>query len=157
MSIRISCSVLTFHAGRRMESELTSQVKEPLTALNTPICARKGMAMFTLKTWLKMPHLKKVWPTLDLRILSLLSPSKVNLLLISLGTNYEVNVPPGENLIVLLRQSSPYGYNLSFSYSSTIVFSSAALKKQVKERGNKIARRDPRLNVVRISDSIQDL
>lgn len=50
MSIRISCSVLTFHAGRRMESELTSQVKEPLTALNTPICARKGMAMFTLKT-----------------------------------------------------------------------------------------------------------
>ena len=59
-----------------------------------------------------------------------------------------MKVPPGENLIVLLRQSSPFGYNLSFSYSSTIVFTTEALKRQVKERGNKIARRDPRLNVV---------
>lgn len=65
-----------------------------------------------------------------------------------LGTNYDVKVPPGENLIVLLRQSSPFGYNLSFSYSSTIVFTTDALKRQVKERGNRIARRDPRLNVV---------
>lgn len=34
------------------------------------------------------------------------------------------------------------------------MFSSAALKKQVKERGNKIARRDPRLNVVGLKSKI---
>ena len=59
-------------------------------------------------------------------------------------------VPPGEKLIVLLRQVGPLGYNLSFSYSSNILFSSEALRKKVKERGNKIARKDPRLSVVMI-------
>ena len=42
-----------------------------------------------------------------------------------------------------MRQTVPHGYTLSFTYSSSIQFSSEALKKQVKQNGKKVARKDP--------------
>jgi hypothetical protein len=45
------------------------------------------------------------------------------------GSGYEVQVKPGDQKIILLRQTVPYGYSLSFSYSSNIIFSPEALKK----------------------------
>ena len=62
------------------------------------------------------------------------------------GTSYEVNVKPGETKIVLLKQTSK-NYNLSFSYSSNIIYLESELLKKVKEKGIQTVRKDPRLNV----------
>ena len=62
------------------------------------------------------------------------------------GTSYEVNVKPKETKIVLLKQTLK-NYNLSFSYSSNIIYMPDQLLTKVKEKGTKAIRKDPRLNV----------
>ena len=62
------------------------------------------------------------------------------------GTSYEVLVEPGSSMIVLLKQTSVTGYNLSFSYTSNIIFTTEAMKKRIKDYGTKVTRKDPRVN-----------
>ncbi len=62
------------------------------------------------------------------------------------GTSYEVLVPPKTSMIVLLKQTSITGYNLSFSYTSNIIFTTEAMKKRIKEYGTKVTRKDPHVN-----------
>lgn len=61
------------------------------------------------------------------------------------GTSYEVIVAPHSSVIVLLKQTSNTGYNLSFSYTSNIIFTTEAIKKKIKEYGYKVARKDPHI------------
>jgi hypothetical protein len=44
------------------------------------------------------------------------------------NSGYEVLVPPKQSKIVLLRQTNPISYNLSFKYSSTVLLTTEALK-----------------------------
>jgi len=70
--------------------------------------------------------------------LELVSPFK--------GTSYEVLVPPKSSAIVLMKQTSTTGINLSFSYTSIIIFTTEAMKKRIKQYGTKVARKDPHIN-----------
>jgi len=62
------------------------------------------------------------------------------------GTSYEVLVPPKTSTIVLLKQTSVTGYNLSFSYTSNIIFTTEAMQKRIKQYGTKATRKDPHVN-----------
>jgi hypothetical protein len=70
--------------------------------------------------------------------LELVSPFK--------GTSYEVLVPPKSSAIVLMKQTSITGINLSFSYTSVIIFTTEAMKKRIKQYGTKVARKDLHAN-----------
>ena len=62
------------------------------------------------------------------------------------GTSYEVLVPPKSSDIVLMKQTSITGINLSFSYVSNIIFTTEAVKKRIKEFGTKVTRKDPHVS-----------
>ena len=61
-------------------------------------------------------------------------------------TGYEVIVPPKQSKIVLLRQTNPTSYSLSFTYSTTILLTTEALKARAKEKGKMTTRKDPLTN-----------
>lgn len=48
------------------------------------------------------------------------------------GDGYEILVKPQERKIVLLRQTNPNNYNLSFTFSSSILLTTEALKQRSK-------------------------
>lgn len=52
-------------------------------------------------------------------------------------------VKPQEKRIVLLRQTNPTSYNLSFTFSSTILLNTEALKQRCYEQGKLTVRKDP--------------
>ena len=62
------------------------------------------------------------------------------------GSGYEVLVPPLQKKIVLLKQTNPTSYSLSFTYSSTIILTTEALKRRAKEKGKMTTRKDPLTN-----------
>ena len=62
------------------------------------------------------------------------------------GTSYEVSIPPKTSEIVLMKQTSVTRYNLSFSYISTITFTTEAMRKRIKSCGIKVTRKDPHVN-----------
>jgi len=59
------------------------------------------------------------------------------------GDGYEVLVKPQQNKIVLLRQTNPTSYNLSFTFSSTILLNTEALKHRAQSKGKLTVRKDP--------------
>lgn len=59
------------------------------------------------------------------------------------GDGYEVLVKPQEKKIVLLRQTNPTSYNLSFTFSSTILLNTEALKQRAQKIGKLTIRKDP--------------
>lgn len=59
------------------------------------------------------------------------------------GDGYEVLVKPQEKKIVLLRQTNPTSYNLSFTFSSTILLNTEALKQRAIQQGKLTVRKDP--------------
>eukprot|EP00826_Nyctotherus_ovalis_P063940 TRINITY_DN9374_c0_g2_i3.p1 TRINITY_DN9374_c0_g2~~TRINITY_DN9374_c0_g2_i3.p1 ORF type:complete len:688 (-),score=197.77 TRINITY_DN9374_c0_g2_i3:35-2074(-) len=62
------------------------------------------------------------------------------------GTSYEVLVPPKSSAIVLMKQTSITGINLSFSYTSIIIFTTEAMKKRIKKFGTRVMRKDPHVS-----------
>lgn len=62
------------------------------------------------------------------------------------GDGYEVLVKPQEKRIVLLRQTNPTSYNLSFTFSSTILLNTEALKQRALSQGKLTQRKDPVTN-----------
>lgn len=63
------------------------------------------------------------------------------------GTNYKVQIGPGEHEIILIKQLELNEYNLIFSYQSSIQFGKKTLMHLAKEKGNKKKRKDKKLEV----------
>ena len=63
------------------------------------------------------------------------------------GTSYKVEVGPGQNQIVLIKQLNMTGFNLTLTFNNYFLFGEEALKNLAIKKGKHKKRKNPRINV----------